>query len=136
VSGDRDHRWVRARASRDDYVLLPSTERFGAALSAVDLVLSRAGGTVWEIAAAARPAVLVPYPYATGDHQTKNARFFQRAGGAIVVPESELGTVPSLVRSLLGDRTRLDAMGDAMRRVARPDAAEKIAEALVELARR
>jgi UDP-N-acetylglucosamine--N-acetylmuramyl-(pentapeptide) pyrophosphoryl-undecaprenol N-acetylglucosamine transferase len=136
VSGERDHRWVRSRVRREDYVLLPSTDRIGAAYSAVDLVLARAGGSVWEVAAAGKPAVLVPYPYATGDHQTKNAQYFQRAGGAVVVQESELGTVPSLVRSLLDDPARLAAMGEAMRTVARPDAADEIAEALLELVRR
>jgi UDP-N-acetylglucosamine--N-acetylmuramyl-(pentapeptide) pyrophosphoryl-undecaprenol N-acetylglucosamine transferase len=136
VTGARDYEWVRARVERPDYVVLPSTDRIGAAYSAVDLVLARAGGSVWEVAAAGRPAVLVPYPYATADHQTKNAQHFQRAGGAIVVQETELGTVPGLVRSLLGDAARLAAMGDAMRAAARPDAGERIAEELLELARR
>ena len=45
---------------------------------------------VWEIAAAGKPALLVPYPHATADHQTKNARYFERAGGAVLVPEEEL----------------------------------------------
>jgi UDP-N-acetylglucosamine--N-acetylmuramyl-(pentapeptide) pyrophosphoryl-undecaprenol N-acetylglucosamine transferase len=136
VTGARDYEWVRARVERPDYVVLPSTDRIGAAYSAVDLVLARAGGSVWEVAAAGKPAVLVPYPYATADHQTKNAQHFQRAGGAIVAQETELGTVPGLVRSLLGDATRLAAMGDAMRAAARPDAGERIAEELLELARR
>lgn len=136
VSGERDHGAMRGRVNRADYVLIPSTDRIGAALSAVDLVLGRAGGSVWEIAAAGKPAVLVPYPHATADHQSKNARYFQRAGGAIVVPEAELGTVPALVRSLLDDAPRLAAMGEAMRRAAKPDAAREIADGLVELARR
>ena len=136
VTGERDYRSVRSRVTRDDYVVLPSTDRFGAALSAVDLVLGRAGGSVWEVAAAGKPAVLVPYPHATADHQTKNAIHFQRAGGAIVVQESELGTVPAIVRSLLGDSGRLAGMADAMARAAKPDAAREIADGLVELARR
>ena len=70
---------------RDDYVLLPSTDDFGAALAAADLAISRAGGTVWELAAAGTPAILVPYPHATADHQTQNARYFERGGGAVVV---------------------------------------------------
>ena len=86
------------------------------------------------ITAAERPAILVPYPFATADHQTKNARYFEQAGGAVVVPESELGLVPELVRSLLDDPERLAEMADAMRRVARPDAADEIAEELIGLA--
>ena len=93
------------------------------------------GGSVWELAAAGKPAILVPYPFATADHQAKNARFFERAGGAITVPETELGRVADLARSLIGDAERLKEMGEAMKRVARPDAADEIAEELIALAR-
>ncbi|MGH3130536.1 MAG: UDP-N-acetylglucosamine--N-acetylmuramyl-(pentapeptide) pyrophosphoryl-undecaprenol N-acetylglucosamine transferase [Gaiellaceae bacterium] len=134
LSGERDYEALRPRVRRDDYRLLPVTEDFGAALSAADLALSRAGGTVWELAAAGLPAILVPYPFATGDHQTLNARHFERGGGAIVVPETDLGNVPSLVRSLLGDERRLGEMSAAMRSLARPDAADEIAEELIALA--
>ncbi|MGZ6727727.1 MAG: UDP-N-acetylglucosamine--N-acetylmuramyl-(pentapeptide) pyrophosphoryl-undecaprenol N-acetylglucosamine transferase, partial [Gaiellaceae bacterium] len=94
-----------------------------------------AGGGVWELAAAGKPAILVPYPFATADHQTKNARYFQAAGGAILVPETELGRVPELVRSLLDDPRRLEQMSAAMLQAARPDAADEIAEELIALAR-
>ena len=123
---------LEPKVSRPDYRLIPSTDRFGAALGAVDLALSRAGGTVWELAAAGLPAVLVPYPHATGDHQFLNASYFD--GGAVVVRESELGRVPALVRELLADGDRLRTMAAAMRARARPDAAETIAEELVALA--
>ncbi len=63
---------------------------FGEALIASDLVVARAGGSIFEIAAAGRPAVLIPYPYATADHQTANARFMERAGAALVIPDDEL----------------------------------------------
>jgi UDP-N-acetylglucosamine--N-acetylmuramyl-(pentapeptide) pyrophosphoryl-undecaprenol N-acetylglucosamine transferase len=125
---------VRARISRDDYVVVPSTERFGAALGAADLALARAGGSVWELAAAGLPAVLVPYPHATADHQTRNAEHFERAGGAVVVPDSELERAVVVVRSLIEDDAELAAMSEAMLGAARPDAAEEIAEELVHLA--
>jgi UDP-N-acetylglucosamine--N-acetylmuramyl-(pentapeptide) pyrophosphoryl-undecaprenol N-acetylglucosamine transferase len=115
-------------------VLLPFTDEFGAAIGAADLVLARAGGSVWELAAAGRPAILVPYPFATANHQAKNAAFFERAGGAIVVPETELGRVPDLARSLLDDPDRLTEMSEAMLRVARPNAADEIAQELIVLA--
>ncbi len=134
LSGDRDYERLRSRVSRDDYKLLPFTDEFGAALAAADLVVSRAGGSVWEIAAAGKPAILVPYPFATADHQERNALFFERGGGAITVPETELGRVPDLARSLLGDTDRLKEMGAAMKRLARPDAADRIAEELIALA--
>ena len=134
LSGERDYESVRARVRRDDYKLLPYTDHFGAALSAADLAVSRSGGTVWELAAAGKPAILVPYPHATADHQAKNAEHFERAGGAIVVRETDLASVPALVRELLGDPARLERMGEAMRRAARPDAADEIAEELIRLA--
>jgi UDP-N-acetylglucosamine--N-acetylmuramyl-(pentapeptide) pyrophosphoryl-undecaprenol N-acetylglucosamine transferase len=134
LSGERDFERLRGRARREDYVLLPFTDEFGAAIGAGDLVLARAGGSVWELAAAGRPAILVPYPFATADHQAKNAAFFERAGGAISVPETELGRVPDLARSLLDDPDRLTEMSEAMLRVARPDAADEIAQELIALA--
>jgi UDP-N-acetylglucosamine--N-acetylmuramyl-(pentapeptide) pyrophosphoryl-undecaprenol N-acetylglucosamine transferase len=135
ISGVRDYDEIRPRVSRDDYVLVPSTDHFGAALAAADLAISRAGGTVWELAAAGTPAVLVPYPHATADHQTLNAKHFGRGGGAIVVDQSELDRVPALVQELLDDPTRLRRMSDAMRSLARPDAAQVIADELVALAK-
>jgi UDP-N-acetylglucosamine--N-acetylmuramyl-(pentapeptide) pyrophosphoryl-undecaprenol N-acetylglucosamine transferase len=134
ISGERDYEALRPRVSRPDYVLLPVLDGLGAAYGAADLALMRSGSTVWELAAAGKPAVLVPYPFATADHQTKNARYFQQAGAAILVPEAELGRVPETVRSLLNDPRRLADMSAAMRLVARPDAAEEIAEELMALA--
>jgi len=134
LTGERDFAQLGGRVRRKDYVLLPFTDAFGAAIGAGDLVLARAGGSVWELAAAGRPAILVPYPFATADHQAKNAAFFERAGGAITVPETELGRVPDLARSLLDDPDRLTEMGEAMLRIARPAAADEIAEELIGLA--
>jgi UDP-N-acetylglucosamine--N-acetylmuramyl-(pentapeptide) pyrophosphoryl-undecaprenol N-acetylglucosamine transferase len=133
LSGERDFAALAGRPRRADYRLLPFTDDFGAALSAADLVVARAGGSVWEVAAAGRPALLVPYPYATADHQAKNARFFASRGGAVVVPESELD-LRARVEELLADPQRLARMADAMRALARPDAAEIVAEELITLA--
>ena len=134
ISGERDFNALSSRVSRPDYVLLPVLDGLGAAYGAADLALMRSGSTVWELAAAGVPAVLVPYPFATADHQAKNARYFEAAGGAIVVPESELSRAPETVRSLLDDPARLEQMVAAMHRVAKPDAAERIAEELTALA--
>lgn len=134
LSGTRDYDKLHGRVRRADYRLYAFTEEFGAALGASDLVLARAGGSVWELAAAGKPAVLVPGLFATGDHQTKNARYFEQGGGAIVVPEFELGRAPELIRSLLDDPRRLADMSRAMLRLAKPDAAEEIAEELVAIA--
>jgi UDP-N-acetylglucosamine--N-acetylmuramyl-(pentapeptide) pyrophosphoryl-undecaprenol N-acetylglucosamine transferase len=135
LSGERDHAELRGRASRPDYRLLPFVDDFGAALAAADIVVSRAGGSVWEIAAAGKPAILVPYPEATANHQLKNAQYFERAGGAeIVLDERARESVPQLVATLLRDPARVAAMGAAMRAAAKPEAAERIADELVELA--
>jgi len=134
LCGERYYEALRGRVVRGDYRLLPWTDDFAAALAASDLVLARAGGSVWEVAAAGKPAVLVPSPNVTADHQTKNARYFATGGGSVVVPESELSGVPALVRSLLDDPARLAGMGEAMLRAARPDAADEIAEELLALA--
>jgi UDP-N-acetylglucosamine--N-acetylmuramyl-(pentapeptide) pyrophosphoryl-undecaprenol N-acetylglucosamine transferase len=135
-TGERDYDDVRGRVTRDDYRVIAETDRFAAALIACDLVLARSGSSVWEIAAAGRPAILVPYPFATGDHQAKNAEHFVRSGGAIMVRELELDDVPALVRTLLGDPARLAQMGEAMLRTARPHAAAEIADSLIALAQR
>jgi UDP-N-acetylglucosamine--N-acetylmuramyl-(pentapeptide) pyrophosphoryl-undecaprenol N-acetylglucosamine transferase len=135
LTGQRDFDAVRRRVQRDDYRVLAETERFGAAISAADLVLARSGSTVWEVAAAGRPAIFVPYPFATGDHQARNAEHFVRAGGAIMVRELDLADVPELVRSLLDDPERRQKMSDAMLRAARPDAAAEIADELIAMAR-
>jgi UDP-N-acetylglucosamine--N-acetylmuramyl-(pentapeptide) pyrophosphoryl-undecaprenol N-acetylglucosamine transferase len=123
---------LRARVGRPDYRLLPFTDEFGAALAASDLALARAGGSVWELAAAGLPAMLVPSPNVTADHQTKNARYFEQRGGAVLLREHELRPEP--VEALLADEDRRRRMSDAMLRLARPDAADEIAEELIALA--
>ena len=67
----------------------PFVDDFGAALGAADIVVARAGGSVWEVAAAGKPAVLVPYPHATADHQQRNAEYFVDAGGAVIVDDAD-----------------------------------------------
>jgi UDP-N-acetylglucosamine--N-acetylmuramyl-(pentapeptide) pyrophosphoryl-undecaprenol N-acetylglucosamine transferase len=134
LSGERDYESLRARVARPDYVLLPFLDEVGLAYGAADVAVARAGGSVWELAAAGLPAVLVPGEFATGDHQRKNAEWFERAGGAVVVPEAEVRRVPALVEALLADPDRLASMAAAMRAAAKPDAAERIADELVELA--
>ena len=135
VCGERDFESLRQRVDREGYVLLAQTDHFGEALAAADLAVSRAGGTVWELAAAGMPAILVPYPHATADHQTLNARHFERGGGVVMVPDAEVDRVPTLVDQLLRDPARLAGMGEAMLALSRPDAADEIADELVALAR-
>jgi len=133
LCGERDYPELERRVSRDGYRLVAFTNEIGAALAAADLVVARAGGSVWEIAAAGKPALLVPYPHATAAHQAKNARYFEERGGAVVVPELRLD-LRRQVGELLRDEGRLRAMGEAMHRLARPDAADVVAEELIALA--
>jgi UDP-N-acetylglucosamine--N-acetylmuramyl-(pentapeptide) pyrophosphoryl-undecaprenol N-acetylglucosamine transferase len=134
LCGTRDYDRLSPRVARPDYRLYAFTEEFGAALGASDLALARAGGSVWELAASGTPAVLVPGDFATGDHQTKNAQYFERAGAAVVVRETEAARAPGVVRALLDDPPRLGEMAQAMLRVARPHAADEITEELLALA--
>jgi len=121
----------------DGYRLLGYLDGFGDAVAAADLVVSRAGGSVFELAAIGRPSILVPYPHATGDHQTGNARWLEQAGAAVLVPDAECTAerLSALIADLLADPDRLRAMGNAAREVARPDAAQRIAAMLIEMAR-
>jgi UDP-N-acetylglucosamine--N-acetylmuramyl-(pentapeptide) pyrophosphoryl-undecaprenol N-acetylglucosamine transferase len=134
LCGERDYPELVGRVTRPNYLLQPFMDEIGVAYGAADIVLARAGGSVWELAAAGLPAVLVPGEFATGQHQEKNARWFVDAGGAVVVPEAEAARAPRMVEELLGDPDRLAAMAAAMRTVAKPDAAEEIADELVSLA--
>jgi UDP-N-acetylglucosamine--N-acetylmuramyl-(pentapeptide) pyrophosphoryl-undecaprenol N-acetylglucosamine transferase len=117
------------------YRLEPYLENFAEALAAADLVVSRSGGTVFEIAAVGRPAIFVPYPHATGDHQTKNAAWMAQGGAAVVLTDAEC-TGPrlrELVGALLADRDRLQMMADSAAALGRPEAADRVAEAALDL---
>jgi UDP-N-acetylglucosamine--N-acetylmuramyl-(pentapeptide) pyrophosphoryl-undecaprenol N-acetylglucosamine transferase len=140
ASGRRDfddlHKRLDTLGAPPYYHLHAYIEPFADALAAADLVVARAGGSVMELAAAGLPAVLVPFPYATADHQTSNARFIEQAGAAVVVPDAELDG-PRLARevgTLLAAPQRLGAMAKAARAVAKPDAAQLIADELIALA--
>lgn len=102
-----------------------------------DLVVSRAGAlALAELAAAGRPALLVPFAAATHHHQEENARQFERAGAAVAVSEDEFGgeTLAGRVVDLLADPARLRLMGEAARGLARPDAARHLADLFLSLA--
>jgi UDP-N-acetylglucosamine--N-acetylmuramyl-(pentapeptide) pyrophosphoryl-undecaprenol N-acetylglucosamine transferase len=108
-------------------------------MSAADLVICRAGATTLaELAAMGRAAVLIPFPAATDDHQRKNAQVLVDAGAAVMVEERDLtgAKLADVAATLLADRPRRQAMGQAMRVFARPDAAARIVDRLLALAAR
>ncbi|MFP5380455.1 MAG: UDP-N-acetylglucosamine--N-acetylmuramyl-(pentapeptide) pyrophosphoryl-undecaprenol N-acetylglucosamine transferase, partial [Vicinamibacteria bacterium] len=100
-------------------------------VKAADLVICRAGATTLaELAAAGRPSLLVPLPTATDDHQRKNADVLARAGAAVVIDERELSgeRLAETLLALARDGERRAAMAERARSLARPDAAERIAD--------
>ena len=130
AAGHRDFAELQAPRSGYDLRAYLPTEAFSRALLASDLVVARAGGSIFEICSHGRPAVLVPYPHASADHQTANARWMADAGAAVIVPDAEL-TGPRLARevaALFADRARLQAMGKASSALARPGAAAAVAD--------
>ncbi len=146
LSGRRDHaeleRRLAAAPHRDGYRLIDyDPDGLGDFLAAADLVLGRSGGSIFEFTAASRPAILVPYPYATAGHQSANAAWMERGGAAAVVGDAELGgeggaeRLRTEVAAILGDGSRLEAMAAASRGLARPDAARRIADEVLAAAR-
>lgn len=138
VTGRQDHERVRALVGGSPdprYQIHGYLDDFELALAAADVAVSRAGGSVAELLARGVPSVLVPFPLATADHQTKNAMGLQESGAALMVPDAELDGV-RLAREgqrILEPETRA-AMSAAARVLARPDAADRIADEIVHLA--
>ena len=114
-----------------DYV-----EPFGAALAAADLAVARAGGSVFELAQYGLPALLIPFPHASGNHQAANARWMERAGAATVLADEQL--TPERLRAevdaLVAAEPRRAAMAAASHGLARPDAARVIAREVLDAA--
>lgn len=116
--------------------LVPFVDDMARRYADADVVICRSGAmTVAELACVGCASVLVPFPFATDDHQTANARFLSERGAALLVPQAELTPerLAALLRSL--DRKQLVAMAMAARRLAKPDAAQAVADGCVALAR-
>jgi UDP-N-acetylglucosamine--N-acetylmuramyl-(pentapeptide) pyrophosphoryl-undecaprenol N-acetylglucosamine transferase len=113
-------------------------DRIELALACADVAIARAGAnTIHELATCGVPAILVPYPHATANHQEANAREVERAGAAEVVLDRDL-TPEGLARRILGlvgDAERRDVMGKAAAAWAKPDADERVAALVREVAR-
>lgn len=114
-TGAASHEDLAARVQGARFQLWPFVERMDLFFCACDLVVSRAGATTLaEIAATGTPALLVPYPFATADHQTRNAGFFRDKGAAVVVPEGEefQERLAQQLKALLKDRNLLQHMAE------------------------
>ena len=135
AAGERDLPELRSPGSH--YDLRGYIPDFMDALLAADLVIARSGGSIFEIARAGRASILVPYPHATADHQTTNARFLADAGAAIIVPDAEVSAerLRDEAAALLGDPAMLATMGAAAATLSRPAAARDIAATVLAAAR-
>ena len=117
--------------------VVPFIDDMAASYGWADLAVCRAGAlTLAELTAAGLGAVLVPFPHAVDDHQTRNAEVLVAAGAAVVIQERDLDVqnLAQRLESLLGRRTQLLAMAEAARTLAKPDAADVIARACLEVA--
>ena len=133
-AGRRGYEDARRRAEEaPDWVrVTPFLDDIGGAYAAASLVVSRAGAmTLAELSAAGVGAILVPYPYASEDHQTVNAERYAVGGAARVLPQSELGPerLASVLGELMGTPGRLEAMAAAARESEQGGARERVATA-------
>lgn len=130
--------WEQARAGADGprSKVVDFIDSMADAYAAADVVVCRAGATsIAELSVLGMPSVLVPYPYATGDHQRHNAEALQRAGAAELVADDELDgqRLVDVVEPLLTDPQRHRAVAEAARAFGRPDAARNVASLLLAL---
>jgi len=140
-TGERDLAGVREAYGRDGIGARAESflDLVAREMTAADLVICRAGATTLaELAAAGCPAVLVPFPAATDDHQRKNAQVLADAGAAVLLDQAGLTgeRLADVAGSLLADRPKLAAMSAAIRKFAKPDAAARIADRVFALAGR
>ena len=140
AAGERDCDMVREGYGALGFraVVAPFIREMGAAYAAADFAICRAGAiTLAELAGVGMPALLVPYPFAANDHQRLNAEAFTRAGAARMLPDRELTGEPvaAFVRQACCDPEVLRDMGRRARTLAVPDAADRIASLVAEIAR-
>jgi UDP-N-acetylglucosamine--N-acetylmuramyl-(pentapeptide) pyrophosphoryl-undecaprenol N-acetylglucosamine transferase len=135
VAGRRD--FGRLSTGNPRHVILEYVDDIWRYLAAADVVVSRAGaGSLFDIAAVGRAAVLVPFPFATGDHQLHNARYFTEKGAGELMMDAEVtaGSLKSRVEALLDDDERRGALARGMAALATPGAADAVARRLLQTA--
>ena len=138
-TGQRDYEETRAEFEKSGLPgqIAPFISDMPQAFAAADLVICRSGaGTVSELAAAGRPSVLVPFPYAADDHQTHNAAAMQRGGAAKLVRDGQFTgeKLFETVSELSSGSGTLEKMAEAARQFAKPNAARRAADILEEAA--
>lgn len=132
ISGKRD--FGRLSTNNPRHRIVQYEDELWYSLAAADVVVMRAGaGSLFDVAAVGRAAILVPYPYATADHQLHNARYFTERYAAEFLSDDEVtaGTLRARVEDLLEDEPRRRKLAENMRALATPEAASKVAEQLL-----
>jgi len=131
-TGERDYEFMRQNLSPNCQAVAFTTapEDF---YSRADLVVSRAGATALaEILCLGLPAILIPFPFATDQHQLANARYVAAAGAAVVLTEDRIGELPALIKNLMADTLNRNIMSKNAKKLARPDSARVIARSVSE----
>jgi UDP-N-acetylglucosamine--N-acetylmuramyl-(pentapeptide) pyrophosphoryl-undecaprenol N-acetylglucosamine transferase len=132
IAGKRD--FPRLSTDNPRHLILEYVGDVWKYIAASDVVVSRAGaGSLFDVAAAGRAAVFIPYPHATGDHQLHNARYFTERDAAVLLPDSEVTpeTIRESVENLLAGENRRNELAERIRRLATPHAADEIADRLL-----
>jgi UDP-N-acetylglucosamine--N-acetylmuramyl-(pentapeptide) pyrophosphoryl-undecaprenol N-acetylglucosamine transferase len=132
----RDHKATHGR--KGNAHIVGFIDDMGSAYAAADVIVSRAGAsTLAELALLKKPSILVPYPYAAEDHQMMNARAVEKQGGAVVVPDADVGhRLLQEIRKLQDDPGLRERMGHAVHALAHPDAADTIAQKILTYGKR
>ena len=140
ASGEKDFSMMEKDFSRSGFLarVYPFIRNMASAYALGDLVVSRAGAsTISELAALGKPSVLIPYPYATNDHQRHNAEALARLGGARIISDEALDgiSLAKFIREIFEDRRGREAMGAKAKSMAVIDADDRLASLTLELAR-
>jgi len=139
-TGENNYEVVReryAKAAWDNVDIRPYITNMVESFEQADLIICRSGATTCaEVAAAGKPALMIPFPGAADDHQRKNAEAMAAEGAVKMVLQSDLSSesLANEIRDLVNDHERLVSMGTAARKMARTDAAEKTVDMIEELA--
>ncbi|MBI4032598.1 UDP-N-acetylglucosamine--N-acetylmuramyl-(pentapeptide) pyrophosphoryl-undecaprenol N-acetylglucosamine transferase [Candidatus Berkelbacteria bacterium] len=138
VTGKADFAALSAATQHREYEPVAYATDMPAVLRDADLVVSRSGGTIFELAALGKPAILIPHPATGSDHQRVNARFLAERDAAVyldqvgLTPERLLETITQLMR----DSTRRGTLAANIKQFSRPDAAARVAELILSVARK
>ncbi len=138
-TGRKDVDWVREkyREAGIDARVEPFFQDMESVYENADVLISRAGATtLTELAVLGKPAILVPYPFAADNHQKKNADHYVQGGGALQIAQNELDSklLTTMIGDLLDEPERLRSMGEAMKKMGAPDAAERIIDVCIQAA--